>query len=277
MATEIDQPAHNARWLVEFSWGAASTLLVTDWEDDVTHADLGTFVALPTLDIDLPPNTGALDEKPLALTVLRDTKTLFQNLSSGEGHAPVTVKVYEEYFEPGSGTTTVMFHHWGRVSRVKRNFQGRAEIVRIEARSLKSRLDVPLGLPANPQCVWRLGDSNCQVVVPTSAGTLTVSAAGNLVTITGLSAAPEDRYWERGFITLDGHSISIRRWRSAAATSFYTRNKVPASWVGQSVTVTPGCDKTITTCRSRWNQEEFFGGFGFAIPDYQPNYENPAG
>lgn len=278
MPSEFDQPAHNAYWLVEFTWGASNVLRVTDWEDDVVEPNLGTFEALPTLEVRLPTKTGALDEQPLELVVLRSTKTLFEDLTKGEPFATVTVKVYESAFTPG-GTTpaTVVYHYEGRISQVVRNFQNRAEQVKIEALSVKSELDVPLGLPATPQCPWTLGDGvNCLAALPNTNGTVNQAYTQKIIEITGLSPPGGDvRYYERGYLELDGLRIGIRRWVSTDPTTFHLRQKLPAAWIGLSVRVVPGCDKTIETCRARWGQEERFAGFGYSIPDYQPNYETP--
>lgn len=280
MATKLDAPVLYSRWLVEFTWGASSALRVTDQEEDVAHSGLGvTFEALPRLEIALPPNTGGLEEKPLELTVVRSSKTLFQNLSSSEPHAPVTVKVWEElYDDPATSSTyELLLHYHGQVSKAVRNYQNAPDLVLLEALTLKSRLDVPMGLPANPQCVWTLADGvNCTVTATPQSGTLASVISGPLVEITGLSPPGGDAsYFQRGYVEVDGLRIGIRKWDSGSPDEFHLRRRVPASWVGGSVSVVPGCDKTIEVCRSRWSNEEQFGGFGYAIPNYQPNYESP--
>ncbi len=276
MPTEIDQPQHSARWLVEFTWNQTNTLKVTDWQTQVTHVDLGTFSPLPDMEIRVPTNTGEINEQPLEIRVIRDGDALFQDLTTGEPHAPVTVEVYEEMWDDTTANTPITMKHFsGRIVRAYRNFQGRSQLVKLEAVSIKSRLDVPMGLPCNPQCVWALFDNNCQVPSIFYLGTLAAVGSGNTATVTGL-AAQTGRYFERGYLERNGLRIGIREWQDTAATTFYLRQRVPADWVGQTVNVFPGCDKTIETCRSRWSNEQRFGGFGYAIPDYQPNYEAPA-
>jgi hypothetical protein len=41
----------------------------------------------------------------------------------------------------------------------------------------------------------------------------------------------------------------------------------------ESAIVTPGCDKTVDTCATRWDNETRFGGFGHKMPAYHPLYE----
>ena len=98
-------------------------------------------------------------------------------------------------------------------------------------------------------------------------GTVT-AINGFRMTIEGVRAptSPPDRYFERGYAELRGSFVLIHAWDPSAPTAFVMNRHPPATWLGQRVTVAPGCDKTIETCRSRWNNEQHFGGFGFSLP-----------
>jgi len=272
--TELDTPTQSARWLLIFTWGS-NTLRLTDRETDQTEAALGgVFTAAPSLEIELPANTGDLDERPLILRVLRDSNALFQALTSGESHAPVTVKIYEQISQASGSPYSTLFHYWGRFSRVVGNTEGREGLVRIEALTLKSDLEIPMGLPCTPQCVWTLGDHNCLAILPLFTGTVASLPQTSQAILTGVLPNADPHYYERGYLHLDGLRIGIAAWDGADPTLFTLRTKVPQAWIGQVVGVVPGCDKTIATCRSRYNREETFGGFGFGIPDHQPNIES---
>jgi hypothetical protein len=43
------------------------------------------------------------------------------------------------------------------------------------------------------------------------------------------------------------------------ATRFRLQREAPSSWLGVTVTATPGCDGLISTCRSYENEHHFNG------------------
>jgi hypothetical protein len=42
------------------------------------------------------------------------------------------------------------------------------------------------------------------------------------------------------------------------------------------VTFVYGCDKTIESCRDQHSNEANFGGIGYALPAYNPHFEDGA-
>ena len=48
--------------------------------------------------------------------------------------------------------------------------------------------------------------------------------------------------------------------------TFVLSKTPPASWLGQAVTVAPGCDKSLFTCDNRYLNVTSFGGFGTFMP-----------
>ena len=92
---------------------------------------------------------------------------------------------------------------------------------------------------------------------------------------------PDNDYWRRGYMEINGLRNGIRMWDGGAGGTapyhFQMVDDVPSSWVGETVTLTPGCAKTPEICDSRWSNLEKFGGFGIAIPRHDPTTENPGG
>ena len=84
-------------------------------------------------------------------------------------------------------------------------------------------------------------------------------------------------YYHRGTIenTADGVRLTIRKWDLSDPTKFYLSSAAPSSWAGETLVIHGGCDKTIETCRDRWNNESQFSGYGYSIPPYNPVLENP--
>lgn len=79
--------------------------------------------------------------------------------------------------------------------------------------------------------------------------------------------------FRRGYVELDGIRVMVR---DQPALNVVQLNRVPPpEWVpGTKITITPGSDKTIENCRAEWDNEERFGGLGYAIPRYNPMLES---
>jgi hypothetical protein len=281
MTTALETPRKFAYVGVEFRWGScfAHALRITDFTRPVTINGHG-YDCMPNLEVKIPVNSGTLEDKVASVGVplSEDDTHLSVRASNGEPHSPIYCIVWEvvERVDLGSGIDANLLKLFsGKVETVLRNFQGNERTVVFNVKSLKARLNVPLGLVATNQCAWTFGDRGCAVdaVALRETGTL-VSISGKDVVISGLSAQV-DKYWHRGFVEIDGLRITIRDWDEAAGTTFKLVRQPPTHWVGQPVVVTPGCDKTIETCRDRWDNEERFGGFGYGIPAYMPIYEDP--
>lgn len=280
--TQLQKPQKQSFLLLEFKYGDPVAPTYTRFTDQSSDVDaLGSkWSAVPDMDVRIPSNIGTLADKQLEIEMKLQSGFL-TNVSSGEPHSPVRVTLSEMSIaaDDGSGPQTIVLFV-GKLTNVRRNPGGHSESVRLIAVHSKARMAIPLGLPANHHCVWTFTERGCakSPVGLRESGTLTV-LTGKVATITGLadhSADTTSRYWHMGYVEKDGLRITIRDWEQAAATTFYLAKEPPASWVGATVRVFPGCDKTIETCRARWSNEANFGGFGYAIPAYHPVYENPS-
>jgi hypothetical protein len=271
MVTSLGASEKVAFPLVEFKYGdpaAPSYKRFAQYTIDAYYG-IDLYTAMPELDIKMPEISAMLSDKTLLIGApLKAGSGFFDSISSGIPFSEVTVTLYERIIGTQGEADITLKHYIGLVTKVSRNYQ-RPDWVQLEVASFKSRLMIPLGLPANVQCVWTLGGRGCFISVPQETGTMTV-IAGKIVTITGLSGRA-DRFWHRGYVVKNGCRILIRDWVNG--TSFTLTKEPPADWTGASVQVFAGCDKTIQTCRARFSNEEHFGGFGYAIPAYSPNYE----
>jgi len=233
------------------------------------HLGEELFTACPELEVRPVEISGVLSDKSLVfMGRLSLAGGFFDNVSNGQPFSPIFADLWEKLEGTEGQPTRVLKLFRGRVTRVTRNYQN-PERVLIEVLTIKQRIDMPLGIPANPQCAWVFGGRQCRVVVPTSEGTVD-GIDGKTITITGLDAV-SDRTWHRGYVQRNGLRILIREWVSG--TAFELVREPPADWDGEDVTVFAGCDKSIETCRARWDNEANFGGFGYAIPAYSPNWE----
>lgn len=284
MSRAIDQSTKRSFLLVTFNYGDPETVVkYTDRAGDYLD-----FPAQPAMQVSVPPNDGTLDDKPCRVILPIDDFS--RRISDGLPHAPVSLLV-REIVLPASGgaqqaSALTLFR--GRVTQTIRNYQSRADTVAVEALQAKSRLKVALGLPCNHHCVFTLFGAGCSTgafgepALADEVQTGTIDAVdGRRVTISGLSAHPSDpKFWHRGYVRIGGERdlrILIRDWDGDLdATLFHLASRPPSDWLGLPVFVTPGCDKTPETCDGRWDNLENFGGYGYAIPAYNPVIENPA-
>lgn len=274
------RPEKQSYVLVKFFHGAngATQERYTDWQ----QAFLG-HKATPKMELEIPDNEGTFDDRELRIVLPADAFS--SRAANGLPHSPIYVQVdefSEGLFTGDQNTQLVLFK--GRVVRTIANFQGRPNTIAFFCLPIKSRLDIPMGLPCNHHCVWTLFGRGCGLNEAIfDIQTEIASVDGQEVTITDSTfttpAASDPRYWRRGYLEKDGLRISIRDYDyNTDPTKVQMARRVPDDWVGGSndIRAVPGCDKTVETCRARYNNEEHFGGIGYAIPAYQPNIESPS-
>jgi hypothetical protein len=176
-------------------------------------------------------------------------------------------KVYvtiEEY-DVATGDRQVKFA--GTIFKTLANPDGKPGLVKVTVTGWKALIGFSLNMLATSTCQWNLGDQTCCVPVAELRQTRTIAQVQNrIIAIDSPLDVPagDDGYFEFGYATFDTLNIQILRRKTS--TTFEMRYLPPPEWEGQDVEFTPGCDQTITVCRSRWNNERRFGGCGIAIP-----------
>lgn len=277
----------NKTWvtLVEFQWNLETTPnpLQSYKIKNLRDGPDSSFNYKSTLTVTIAPNSGGLEEKLTVIEMAYDPAIPLHAMAvSGEPCPPITCVVQQRVTDPVGGGSSPFTFFKGKVRTVVLGPSGQVGVIRFEAVSVKSELDVPLGFPANNQCAWTFGGFGCNAPGGISIedlrkpGLLTDFDVTNpcKVTITGLPSHT-GTYWKGGYISYDSIRIPIRYWISTDDTHFFLAQKPPASWFVSDiyVTVTPGCSKQITECRNKWSNEANFGGFGAKIPSWHPVYE----
>lgn len=269
----FQDPVRESYLLLTFTQNGASTLL-TDWTEPV-----GSYSPAPWLQIDLPPNVGTLDEKPLTIQFPIGASSFLDGFVSGDFQAPVKLRVQERARSIGPIDTTgcagqsqaITYGSSFRLVRGFRTASGAAGRGKLEFVSVK-RVRIPLGIPSTPRCAWTLGDKSCQIAITEETGTV-ASISRKTLTLTdptdsAVVTGRPTKYWHRGYIRIGEAVIGIRDWTNNSY-SFELIREPPAAWLSQVVTLRPGCDKTLATCQSRWSNEANFGGMGIATPKRQ--------
>lgn len=270
-ARAIDLPQKQRFLTVEFAYGNPEVFeRYTDALRDVMTTD-GEFFSTPEIEVKIGRNSATFDEQPAKIAIPNDDFT--ESISLGLPFAPIRVTIKEiTKGIKGSDASSQLVLFRGRVTRSFRGFEGRIDKIMLECLPIKSRLSYPVGVPANHHCVFTLFGPGCGLAFESNNGTVD-SINGKVVTISGLPPKT-GKHWHRGYIQYNNTRVGIHDWDAADPTTFYLRGEVPDSLLNQSIQVIPGCDKTIETCRSRWNNESNFGGFGFGVPSYHPVYED---
>lgn len=295
---QYTKPEKDAVFLVGFYFGDAPEFegFIDDAEpfsdiSDIPGLGKITYAATPEMGVELPANTATLKERPLVVTLPLVTDEFSDDVSSMYPFPPCRVQVEEVIRDPSDGSHSKRIVFVGMITRKIRNPSDSSSIIKLEALSAKARCAIRLGVPATHQCsAAALGDKKCQLGWSNigqnefhenfdEPGTITAVSGRNL-TITGLadhSADTTGRYWEFGYVSVGGLRLAVRRWVIADPTLFQLRREPPPSWGTGAVAcvVTPGCDRLIETCRARYDNEQFFSGYGYAMPPYHPSLEVP--
>lgn len=266
-------PSREGYLLLTFEQNAVS-YRYTDWADQIALA-AGTFTPVPSLQVTLPPNTGTLQPEPVKVEFPIGKVAFLDGLVDGSPQAAVMLHLREVTVSTGpistAGCSLGQALNLGRyrLARGVRNADRRAGVGRLELLPLKARLNARLGIAATPRCAWTLGDKSCQAAVVEETATIaaisrkriTLTNPADAAVVTGKPA----KYWHRGSARVAGLSLDIRDWVNDSYGIELVREP-PASWLGATVTLRPGCDNTVATCNDRWANLENFGGFGIAIP-----------
>lgn len=275
MTRAYAQPEKESFCLVTFQHGnpAAPTFeRYTDWTEDY----LGGYVGTPAMKITMPENSGTFEERTLKIEMPLDSFT--DTASNGLPHSPIYITIQEISRALSGGPEALsLFAFRGRVVKTVRNPDGRNTRVQFQAQPVKSRLEIPLGIPCNHHCPWTLFGRGCNLAPQSFNATITAIDGKRITTASSaITTGHPDKFWHRGYVELNGTRIDIQNWTLADPTHLYLTKQPPADWIGPTLRFVPGCDKTIETCRSRYNNEEHFGGVGYAIPAYNPILEDPA-
>ena len=257
--------------LVTFTWGASNVARYCRWESPIV-SNGQTFLPEPSLKLtfDNPERGGVQDALPSLQMV--STKSPFDKLILLYPHAVVNVVIEE--VSPGDDSTRAPLFS-GQICRMNVNTNGLKNVAKAKIAGVKARMQGALGIQALSTCAWTYGTSPCLADAVGSAIIGTISEVGtdgvpNRLKVT-LSSPPDmqNALWNRGYMTVDGCSILIRKSWNDAAWRFDLREVIPPDWLAATVKITQGCDKQIATCRLH-GQESQFGGFGYNMPSRNP-------
>jgi len=126
-------------------------------------------------------------------------------------------------------------------------------------------LDMPRNL-FQPTCANTLFDAGCGILKTGFTVTGAVTGISDMSTIQWSSSTTD---YSQGTVlwTSGANSGVTKTIKTSNATSFQLVNHLPvAPAVGDTFTITKGCDHTMTTCRGRFNNIQNFRGFPYVPP-----------
>jgi len=180
-------------------------------------------------------------------------------------------------------SATILTLFTGKVTSTIRNKDGRANARLIKAKSWKQFFKVRMGMPADHQCPFMFNQIGCNSgteaggfpnPLGSPAGKSITLIEGHKITLSSGLATTFNTQYNRGYIEREGIRIDIREFDAGVADDvLYLTRQPPTDWLGQNISIFSGCDKTIENCRL-WNNEQNFGGVGYGIPAYNPNFED---
>jgi uncharacterized phage protein (TIGR02218 family) len=141
---------------------------------------------------------------------------------------------------------------------------GGAVSLRVELLGLLARLQSPIHQVTTPTCRARLGDTRCGVALGPLTVTGTLTAATSRSAVADSARAESAGTYTGGVLTwTSGLNAGLKSEVKAHAGggAFTLLMPVPyAPAVGDGYSLTPGCDKTLATCASRFSNAVNFRG-----------------
>jgi len=275
------------------AWLAANTEMVMAELYDITLAD-GTQLHYTTFDRSLvvggttylagPPNfKRGTAEEVIGLskvgTLSLEVHATPTDLING---VPVLQKVVRGDFDKAALTVRRLFMdssltQQGTVIRFVGNIGDLDQVSRTAAKfTCKSKVeDLNIQLPRNilqPTCIHTLFDSGCTLNKASFAVNGTVQAGSTVnKLITNLTQA--DGYFDNGQLIFNsgadsGHVVAVKAYLNSSGTVFFVVPLPALPSAGDTFTIHPGCDKTQSTCTSKFSNLANFGGFPYVpVPE----------
>lgn len=138
------------------------------------------------------------------------------------------------------------------------------ETVKLELRGLTQKLQQPIGSVSTKTCRARLGDIRCTKDLTDFTHTSIVSGVTSNSTFTAASLTQSADYFTEGILTwLTGNNAGVsEKIRSHATGGVFSfiLPMVRQIQLGDTFTVVAGCNKTLETCRDKFNNVLNFQG-----------------
>ncbi len=138
------------------------------------------------------------------------------------------------------------------------------DTIKLELRGLTQKLQQPIGSVSTKTCRARLGDSKCTKSLTSFTHTATVTTVTSNSQFTATALTQAAGYFTEGVLTWtsgnnNGISEKVRSHSAGGVISFILP-MVRAIQVGDTFSIIAGCNKTLETCRDKFNNVLNFQG-----------------
>jgi len=243
----------------------------------VTH--LGVFTSDSSMQIKLPSVGTSFTDNLATIELDAGLNYGFLNpLTNAETHSQVTVYIREYFADKKQETFDLKYRFRGSVRSAEINVGGRLNRTKLVCVGIAGEVQVKMGIVTSIACINPFGNNEtCQVDVPSLSVTGTVTAVDKQkITISGIPYNSEDQgYYDQGYVDLKGARSKILR-RDGGTDDFFLEEYANPLWVGQTITVAPGCDHSPSVCAGRFNNIANSNFLAIDRLEYNPQFENPS-
>ena len=275
MAIDSSKPALSLIPCIEVTW-SNQVRRYCRAEQNLT-IDGKVYTAMPEMDFEFEFRSGGIEDKPQYIIVDLDDDPFDKMILYA--FPPTTIRVLEADGNDLLASPSPIY--LGEVATTKARFSGNVRVMRVECWGRKADLkDVSLGMKCTDRCPWAFGQSPCGAS-PNTVQAEVESLNGTVMRLVSLPNDSDQGSWNagrytRGYVEFDGLRIMIRKHNEGNRKLVLAQAPPQSSsytWVGETINITEGCDKSKTACEA-WGQQEWFGGIGYRMPEYNPILED---
>ena len=222
-----------------------------------------TASSTPDMSVDNMEVNGAID--PLGVSII---DLAAADIESGLFDDAEVMLFLVNWAAPNDGEVLL---RWGTIGEITRTSDGR---YRTELRGLTQKLSQVVTRTYGASCDAELGDVRCKyefAAGEVTTGVVTVATSNRAFSVT-LADAQLDNYYNGGLLTWtsgDNESFSMEVKRFTPGTSDELQLFLPMPrdvQVGDTFSVMPGCDKSVASCKGKFNNLVNFRGHGNWVP-----------
>ena len=233
------------------------------------------FTAMPTLEVREVQYQGDMqDDTAQILISTRDDDGLSARLLQPGTIADAKVYAEEVLVDATGVAQDIRPIFRGQLDSIQINPSGNLGQAVLQCGTLKAATDTTAGLTCSEFCPHVLGGLLCGVDTSAFELTGTVSSYDSTtrkVLLTDFAAPAQDTI-SRGSLVYEGVRLLIREYNVDVPGELVLGRQMPSSWIGQQVTVEPGCSKTESSCNAFGNIENH-GAIGRRMLSYDPQWE----
>lgn len=256
-------------WLCTLANGTIHAF--TDHDQDIVYGDV-TYLAASGFTASKISTTLALNVDNLEVQGMlnNDTITDADLLAGLWDYAQITLSIVN-YADLTMGLMQLRTGWLGNVKSGRQHFYA-------ELRGMMQPLQQVVGRVYTPGCDVALGSAKCGIVLASYTVTGSITGATDSRVFTDSTRAEASGYFEGGLITWtsglnNAYRMEVKTFAAGVVT--LQQSMVNAVQVGDTYSMSAGCDKLLATCKTKFNNVVNFRGFPH-VPGQDKMISGPA-